>query len=509
MHVLTKPSLFALAFAPSCNFVASAQPFSSSFSSSMFGGGNGVNFAEREGRVKCRVILIEPLMVEPDAKERSTVACMLYPEYEGDSISGITYELYTPSFPHGFFEDVDYSTTDLTISAALVKTAGAGREHGGGVIVLKNGATATKELHGKGMGLRGGSSRRLAPTVGNSSLIVLYAVPLDASNSDRTPTQLANDVFGMAVNETQDPVNARSQVLSCSGGKLSYIPACGTSGQSCSSNVNQSIWFKNGVLRVPIPYNVTGIASGTVKNWVEAEAQKILQAQTPQINLYSFTQIMNVIPDEADWGGAAAWAYLPGQTSAFRNSYSWRMGVQVHEFGHNIGLHHSGNGTAEYADHSCLLGNPSYEDDGPEICFNGAKSWETGWYATDSVDVVPSSTVPFTADLIGAADWSTGTYTPGSHRVVLRITDSTVTQKYHIMYNRAKGPNAGVTFAKDKVTVTLGAPQQVSWHQAALGPVNAAGNVYPVFRKEKFNGGNKVSKACENDSLQVFLQSLP
>ncbi len=138
-----------------------------------------------------------------------------------------------------------------------------------------------------------------------------------------------------------------------------------------------------------------------------------------------------------------------------------------------------------------VAGNPSYGDDGPAICWNGAKSWETGWYAADSVDVVPNSTAPFTADLIGAADWSEGTYTPGKHRVVLRITE---TQKYHIMYNRAKGPNAGVTKAKDKVAVTLGASQQVSWHQAGLGPVLPANNQYPIFRKEKFNGGSKVSK---------------
>jgi hypothetical protein len=32
------------------------------------------------------------------------------------------------------------------------------------------------------------------------------------------------------------------------------------------------------------------------------------------------------------------------------------MGVQVHEFGHNIGLHHSGYNGASYADHSCLMG---------------------------------------------------------------------------------------------------------------------------------------------------------
>ena len=107
----------------------------------------------------------------------------------------------------------------------------------------------------------------------HSSLIVLYAVPLDASNTHRTPSRLANDIFGINVNETQDTVNARSQVLRCSRGKLNYIPACGTPEQSCSSNNNQSIYFKDGVLRVPINYNVTGIASGTVKNWVEAEAQ--------------------------------------------------------------------------------------------------------------------------------------------------------------------------------------------------------------------------------------------
>ena len=108
------------------------------------------------------------------------MACVLDPEYEGDSISGITYELYTPSFPPGFFKDVEYSKTALTISKALIKMAGGGSKHGGGVISMKYDATATKELRGNGNGLRGSSNaeengmmsdsstgRRLAPTVGN------------------------------------------------------------------------------------------------------------------------------------------------------------------------------------------------------------------------------------------------------------------------------------------------------------------------------------------------------
>ncbi len=107
----------------------------------------------------------------------------------------------------------------------------------------------------------------------HSSLIVLYAAPLDASNTHRTPSQLANDIFGINTNEAQDPVNARSQVLRCSRGQLNYIPACGTSGQACYPFLNQSVYFVNGVLRVPINYNIAGVASGTVKNWVEAEAQ--------------------------------------------------------------------------------------------------------------------------------------------------------------------------------------------------------------------------------------------
>ena len=80
------------------------------------------------------------------------MACVLDSEYEGDSISGITYELDVSSFPPGFFKDVEYSWTNLTISSASVKRAGEDDEHGGGIISMKKGATATK---GRGNGING------------------------------------------------------------------------------------------------------------------------------------------------------------------------------------------------------------------------------------------------------------------------------------------------------------------------------------------------------------------
>ncbi len=87
------------------------------------------------------------------------MACILDSDYEGDSISGITYELDVPSFPLGFFDDVEYSKTVLTISAAYILRAKSGGNpvnaasgHGGGIISMKNGATSKKERIDNGNG---------------------------------------------------------------------------------------------------------------------------------------------------------------------------------------------------------------------------------------------------------------------------------------------------------------------------------------------------------------------
>jgi hypothetical protein len=100
----------------------------------------------------------------------------------------------------------------------------------------------------------------------------------------------------------------------------------------------------------------------------------------------------------------------------------------MHEFGHNIGLHHSGYDGAPYGDKSCLMGATSYGDDGPKICWNAAKSWTTGWYTSDSVTVNPAAGASNLFTLVGVDDWSKNIYTPGQHRVVLQILDSSISQ---------------------------------------------------------------------------------
>ena len=223
--------------------------------------------------------------------------------------------------------------TEVTMSQGLKKNGKYGK-----TFRLKPGASAVKQnknknkknpnssnLRGKGAGAARGR-RQLAPKTGVSSLIVLYAIPPDCQNNERTSVQLANDIFGINTTESQDPVNARTQILACSRGQLEYIPACDSS-QACSA-VAPSVNLTNGVLEVPIAENAVGVSSGTVVNYVTTAAKAILSPAGIDLD-NDFTQVMVIAPDEASWGGAAAWAYLPGRLSAFRDSYAWRMGVQV------------------------------------------------------------------------------------------------------------------------------------------------------------------------------------
>ena len=120
---------------------------------------------------------------------------------------------------------------------------------------------------------------------------MLYAIPLDVENG-KSSSEYSDDIFGT----DGDQVNVRSQASACSRGQLEYVPA-------------ESDLFVNGVLEVPIDNNIAGVASGTVVNWVTAAAQELLTGLG--VSLSDFTPIMHIVPDEANWGGAAAWTYLP------------------------------------------------------------------------------------------------------------------------------------------------------------------------------------------------------
>jgi len=184
---------------------------------------------------------------------------------------------------------------------------------------------------------------------------VVYVNPPDMKNDEVSYEEMGDKVFG----SDGDPVNARSQFLACSKNQLNYVPACSQPNDKCYGDAD----FKNSVIKVKINENVAGADSLDVYKWAMRAANRKLKKKELSVN--SFTQQMYVYPNEADTGGAAAWAWTSRDTVGFLDTYANRMGLLVHEFSHNIGFEHSVYGSDSYGDHSCLMGNPSWGDDGP------------------------------------------------------------------------------------------------------------------------------------------------
>ena len=134
-------------------------------------------------------------MVDESKPHEPHPVCEMYPEYE-DGIEGITYTI--DGVANNFFDDVEFGYTTVYF-ADVVLGEGAG-VHGGGMLSAQPGSGIIKEnvagsSHGGVRGRRN-SRRRLAPTTGTSTLLVVYAVPPDAQNTDRTSAQMADELFG-------------------------------------------------------------------------------------------------------------------------------------------------------------------------------------------------------------------------------------------------------------------------------------------------------------------------
>ena len=86
---------------------------------------------------------------------------------------------------------------------------------------------------------------------------------------------------------------------------------------------------------------------------------------------------------ETDW---VAYADFPGDDGTYRDDTVLNVSTQMHEFGHNLGLAHSGGmdysgELNEYEDETCMMGYGQGGVVDHSICWNAAKSVELGTYA--------------------------------------------------------------------------------------------------------------------------------
>ena len=132
----------------------------------------------------------------------------------------------------------------------------------------------------------------------------------------------------------------KTQLHACSGGKLTINPATGTD-------------IIGGVVEVVLESAVTDVNSAAVMRLVDPIIMEKFG------DLTQWNHLMYVLPMEVDFGTASAFAFLGGYKSVFKGKFASYMGVQIHEFGHNYNLQHSGYGDLSYGDHTGLMGTLS------------------------------------------------------------------------------------------------------------------------------------------------------
>ena len=120
------------------------------------------------------------------------------------------------------------------------------------------------------------------------------------------------------------------------------------------------------------------------------------------------------------------------------------------------------------------------EDEGPVMCFNGAKTYQLGWYSQYHVDLPISGSFNWNGNLVGFAEKASASW---SDKMIVRII--TATTDYYIHFNRMIGMNIGTAEGGDHVLVTsreTGVGYAESMLEVMLGA-----NTYATI--SNFNGG--------------------
>ena len=91
----------------------------------------------------------------------------------------------------------------------------------------------------------------------------------------------------------------------------------------------------------------------------------------------------------------------------------------------------------------------SYDsDDGPVMCFNGAKNWQLGWYREHHVALNAANNFNWSGNLYGISGYKEASVTDA---VIIKLNDKNT--EYYISYNRKDGINRGTMDSRDQVLV--------------------------------------------------------
>ena len=175
--------------------------------------------------------------------------------------------------------------------------------------------------------------RRLTQTMGTSRVLVLRVTYLGIQPT-YSASELAGRIFGKGPHRKSP--NVAEQYARCSAGKLRLVPAEGDG-------------VVDGVAEIVVKSAVSG------SNEVRALDDKVIQLASQRFGNVEgqYDHIVVILPDaDLSYSGRTflAYAWLDGPRSTYNDWWGGEITALMHEIGHNLYLHHSGEGSLEYGD---------------------------------------------------------------------------------------------------------------------------------------------------------------
>ena len=168
-------------------------------------------------------------------------------------------------------------------------------------------------------------------------------------------------------------------------------------------------------------------------------------------------------------------------------------------------LGHSGEGGSEYGDTSGLMGFSYGQDDSPRMCFNGAQSWQLGWYSSKHVTLTafPESVLNWNGTLVGIAEYDK---INGNEHVIVKLETGTPFD-YFINFNRKTGMNNETREVRRSLLEVLGSYSFLLTIACANVPRQGGDQVLVTFRGgdgSTYSNSLLVAKLAAGQSSQII-----